>query len=185
MLASEVISKTAKAMCEQSHLFFTAHNFRHRHAITFIKNWHHVWMCDEIDKVIRGETENLVVNISPGSTKTEIFVINLIARGLALNYRSRFLHLSGSDQLASLNSSTARELVRSQEYQQLWPMSIATDSDSMKRWNVTMNGKTAGGVYATAMGGQVVGFRAGHMAPGFQGAIIIDDPNKPEDAFSK
>ncbi len=40
-------------------------------------------------------------------------------------------------------------------------------------------------MYATAIGGQVTGFRAGHMAPGFQGAIVIDDPIKPEDAFSR
>src|SRR5690606_3040842 len=29
------------------------------------------------------------------------------------------------------------------------------------------------------------GFRAGHMTEGFSGCLIIDDPNKPEDAFSK
>jgi predicted phage terminase large subunit-like protein len=40
-------------------------------------------------------------------------------------------------------------------------------------------------VYATSLGGQITGFRAGHMAEGFTGAIILDDPLKPEDAFSK
>jgi predicted phage terminase large subunit-like protein len=47
------------------------------------------------------------------------------------------------------------------------------------------NGKRAGGCYAVPLGGTITGFRAGHMAPGFQGAIIIDDPLKPEDAFSE
>jgi predicted phage terminase large subunit-like protein len=64
-------------------------------------------------------------------------------------------------------------------------MQIAEDSDSQKRWNVTIDGQKAGGVYATSLGGQVTGFRAGHMAPGFQGALIIDDPIKPEHAFSR
>ena len=73
----------------------------------------------------------------------------------------------------------------SDEYQKFWPLKISDDSKSKKRWNVEIDGQLAGGVYATAIGGQVTGFRAGHMAEGFQGAIIIDDPIKPEDAFSR
>ncbi len=121
----------------------------------------------------------------PGGTKTETFVVNFIARGLALNPRARFLHLSGSDSLASINSATAREIVTSEEYQKFWPLKIAPDADAKKRWNVLVDGKEAGGVYATSIGGQVTGFRAGHMTTGFQGAILIDDPIKPEDAFSR
>lgn len=132
-----------------------------------------------------GVIKNLVINVPPGSSKTELAVINFIARGLAVNPRARFLHLSYSDDLALLNSQTARDLIKSEEYQALWPMLISDDSKSKKRWNVEIDGKPAGGVYATSLGGQITGFRAGHMAEGFQGAIIIDDPMKPEDAFSK
>lgn len=142
-------------------------------------------MGDAVDDVISGKIKNLVISVSPGSSKTELIVINFIARGLALNPYARFLHLSGSEMLTSLNSSTARDIVTSAEYQAFWPMKIADDSKSKKRWNVEVNGKQAGGVYATAIGGQVTGFRAGHMVEGFQGAIIIDDPIKPEDAFSR
>ena len=175
----------AKAKCEMSHLFFTRYFFKHRHAHKFIVNWHHHVFEDAIQGVIDGRIKNLIVEVPPGSTKTEIFVVNLIARGLAINPWSRFLHLSGSDQLATLNSATARDLVSSEEYQSLWPRQIADDSKAKKRWNVLFDGHVAGGVYATAIGGQVVGFRAGHMAPGFQGALIIDDPNKPEDSYSR
>jgi hypothetical protein len=64
-------------------------------------------------------------------------------------------------------------------------MPISDDDKAKKRWNVMLDGKKAGGVYAAASGGQITGFRAGHMAEGFQGALIIDDPLKPEDAFSE
>lgn len=175
----------AKARCQRDHLYFTRYFFKARQAIKFIVNWHHVLICDHIEKVIKGEIENLIINVSPGASKTEIVVINLIARGLAINPRSRFLHLSGSDTLASLNSSTARDIITSDTYQQLWPLKIKDDSKSKKRWNVEINGQEAGGVYATSLGGQITGFRAGHMAEGFQGAIIIDDPIKPEDAYSR
>jgi predicted phage terminase large subunit-like protein len=170
---------------EADHLEFTKHFFRIRQGIDFRVNWHHVYIAHILEKVIRGEIKNVVFNVSPGSSKTEEVVINLIARGLALNPRARFLHISYSDDLAVLNSETAREVVRSQEYQDLWQRRIAGDADSKKRWNVEDNGKKAGGVYATSLGGQITGFRAGHMAEGWQGAILIDDPLKVEDAYSK
>jgi predicted phage terminase large subunit-like protein len=171
--------------CEVDHLFFTQYFFKLRQNIKFKVNFHHAIMADCVQGVIDGRIKNLVITVSPGSSKTELVVINLIARGLALNPWSRFLHLSGSDSLAGQNSATAREIVRSDEFQSLWPMHISEDADSKKRWNVMVNGQIAGGVYATSIGGQVTGFRAGHMASGFQGAIIIDDPIKPEDAFSR
>lgn len=175
----------AKQGCESDHLFFSRYFFKARQGIKFKVNWHHQLVSDTIDKVISGEIKNLVINLPPGSSKTELVVINLIARGLALNPRARFLHLSASDSLATLNSSQAREIITSDEYQKLWPLKIADDAKGKKRWNVEVDGQPAGGVYATSIGGQVVGFRAGHMAEGFQGAIIIDDPLKPDDAFSK
>jgi predicted phage terminase large subunit-like protein len=170
---------------ESDHLEFTKHFFKIRQGIDFRVNWHHVLIADTLEKVIRGEIKNVIFNVSPGSSKTEEVVINFIARGLALNARARFLHISYSDDLAVLNSETAREVVRSEEYQELWPRKIAADADSKKRWNVEDDGKKAGGVYATSLGGQITGFRAGHMAEGWQGAILIDDPLKVEDAYSK
>lgn len=170
---------------ERDHIAFTKHFFKIRQGIDFRVNWHHVYIAEIIEQVIRGEIRNVVFNVSPGSSKTEEVVINLVARGLALNVRARFLHISYSDDLAVLNSETAREVVRSDEYQELWPRKIADDADSKKRWNVEDQGKKAGGVYATSLGGQITGFRAGHMAEGWQGAILIDDPLKVEDAYSK
>lgn len=175
----------AKHKSVKDHLFFMRYFFKMRMGSKFIVNWHHRWIADEIDKVISGETQNIIFNVAPGSSKTEEVVIALIARGLAINPMARFLHLSYSDQLAVLNSQVARDIVRSEEYQELWPLQIADDTKAKKRWNVMVNGKKGGGVYATSLSGQVTGFRAGHMAAGFQGAIIIDDPLKPEDVFSK
>ncbi|AHB77581.1 MULTISPECIES: phage terminase large subunit [Pandoraea] len=174
-----------KAKCERDHLFFSRYFFKHRQGIKFRVNWHHVLIADTVQRVIDGELKNVVINVPPGSSKTELVAINLIARGLALNPRARFLHISYSDDLALLNSETAREIVSSDEYQALWPLAIADDAKSKKRWNVMLNGKKAGGVYAVSLGGQITGFRAGHMAEGWQGAIIIDDPLKVEDAYSK
>lgn len=174
-----------RAKCERDHLFFSRYFFKHRQGIKFRVNWHHALIADAVQRVIDGELKNVVINVPPGSSKTELVAINLIARGLALNPRSRFLHISYSDDLALLNSETAREIVGSDEFQALWPLAIADDAKSKKRWNVMVDGRKAGGVYAVSLGGQITGFRAGHMAEGWQGAIIIDDPLKVEDAYSK
>ena len=105
----------------------------------------------------------------------------MMGRGLALNCRARFMHLSYSHNLALLNSSTARGMIKSQAYQSMWPMALRDDADSKAMW-WTEHG---GGVYASSAAGQVTGFRAGHMEPGWQGALIIDDPVKPDDAYSE
>lgn len=171
--------------CEKDHLFFTRYFFKNRQNIKFRVNWHHHYIADELEKIIKGETKNLVINVPPGSSKTEMVVINFIARGLALNPMARFLHISYSDDLALLNSQTAKDMILSEEFSELWQLKIANDAKAKNRWNVLVNDKKAGGVYAVSLSGQITGFRAGHMAPGFQGALIIDDPLKPEDAFSK
>jgi predicted phage terminase large subunit-like protein len=173
-----------KAECELDHLFFTRYFFKQRQSIKFIVNWHHHLIADALQRVLDGKCQNLVINVPPGSSKTEMAVINFIARGLALNPNARFLHITSGDDLALLNSQTARDIVQSDEYQELWPLKVADDAKAKKRWNVLVDGKKAGGVYAVSLGGQITGFRAGHMAPGFQGAIILDDLLKADEAYS-
>ena len=181
---AEIRQAVIKADCEADHLFFTRYFFKQRQGIKFRVNWHHFLIADAIQRVIDGQCENLVINVAPGSSKTENAVISFIARGLALNQNARFLHITSGDDLALLNSQTARDIVQSDEYQALWPLKVADDAKAKKRWNVLVNGKKAGGVYAVSLGGQITGFRAGHMAPGFQGAIILDDIIKADDAYS-
>lgn len=175
-----------RAALQEDHLFFARYFFRIREGVKFRLNWHHKAIADALERVIQGQTKRLIINVPPGSSKTELAVINLIARGLAKNNRARFLHLSYSSELAELNSAKAKELILSAEYQELFPLPIKSDSNARGRWNVVSeDGVSIGGCYATSTLGQVTGFRAGHMAEGFQGAIIIDDPLKPADSLSK
>lgn len=182
-----------RSECERDHLFFTRYFFKHRQGTKFLVNWHHVLISDALEKVRSGEYENLVINVPPGSSKTEMAVINWIARCLAINNNCRFLHISSSEDLVLLNSQTARDIILSDEFQELWQMDIADDAKAKKRWNVmtkvisrhgVVKERKAGGVYAVSLGGQITGFRAGHMVPGFQGAILVDDPLKADDAYS-
>lgn len=171
--------------CEKEHLFFTRRFFMPRMGFKFSVNWHHEYIAWAIDEVIAGRIENLVINVPPGSGKTELLT-NLIARGMAKSARSRFLYLSFSQSLVEDVSATARNIVKSDDFQRLWPVTISKSTDAKASWKTTVEGYEAGHVYSASMGGQVTGRRAGTLADnGFTGAIILDDPLKPEDAFSK
>lgn len=167
--------------CEEDGLYFGRYFFKQRMGSKMIIAPHHKVIQDILDRVVQGEITRLIINVPPGYTKTEMATINMIGRGLALNNRARFMHLSYSHNLALLNSSTARGVVKSSAYQAMWPMALRDDADSKAMW-WTEHG---GGVYASSAAGQVTGFRAGHMEPGWQGALLIDDPVKPDDAHSE
>jgi len=148
--------------------------------LRFFIGGHHRLIADAIKKVFRGEITRLIINVPPSYTKTQLAVVTGVAQGLATNPRARFLHLSYSDNLALLNSTAAREIITSPKYQKLWPMAIRADMNSKKLWYTELGG----GLYATSAAGQVTGFRAGRMGEGFTGAILIDDPLKPDEAKS-
>ncbi|MEX7479553.1 DEAD/DEAH box helicase family protein, partial [Acinetobacter baumannii] len=125
-----------RELCEKEHLFFTRRFFLPRMGFKFSVNWHHEYIADKIDEVIAGKVKNLVINVPPGSGKTELLT-NLIARGIARNARSRFLYLSFSQSLVEDVSATARNIVKSEDFQNLWPVKISTSTDAKSSWKTT------------------------------------------------
>lgn len=170
--------------CEADGLYFARYFFHQRYQFKMIIARFHQVMQQALDRTMlpveHPEYINrLIVNIPPGYGKTDMCVINYIARGIAINRAARFLHLSFSEKLVLNNSSVAREIINNPEYQAMWPTVIKDDTDSKAMW-YTHEG---GGVNARPTKGQVTGFRAGHMnAERFTGALLIDDPLKPDDA---
>lgn len=184
-----------RAFCLSGMLNYTRYVFKTVYGRSFAIGEHHRIICDALDGVIKGRIKKLIINICPRYGKTELAVKNFISAGLAINPASKFIHLSYSDDLAHDNSEAIRDIVKSDGYQALFPyVQIKDGSDSKKKWLTT----DGGGVYATSTGGQITGFGAGAVdevaeeldgmsvaAPSrFSGAIVIDDPIKPEDALS-
>jgi hypothetical protein len=111
-----------------------------------------------------------------------------IAWSIAKNPSARFIHLSYSDSLALDNSAEIKDIINSFDYQELFPyVKIKVDAKAKNKWYTTENG----GVLARSSSGQVTGFGAGvtnfedDEIVEFGGAIIIDDPLKPDDAHSE
>lgn len=173
--------------CLSNVLNFTKHFFLCNNDKKFIVGEHHVRICEKLNEVLEGKCKRLIINISPRYGKTELAVKNFIAMGLAINPRAKFIHLSYSGTLAIDNSVAIKDIVTSEEYQRLFPETrVKFGSDTKSRWDTD----TGGGVYATSTLGQITGFGAGIMENEtdeyeFGGAIVIDDPIKPEDAFSE
>ncbi|WP_245293461.1 phage terminase large subunit [Methylobacterium sp. CCH5-D2] len=167
--------------CLESQLRFTAKFFREKEQAEFLVGAHHRVIADTLDRVIRGEIPRLIINIPPGYTKTEMAVVHFVARGLAWNPRARFIHASFNGPLALFNSNSVRDVVALEGYQEHWPVKIRDDVAAKELWRTT----EGGGMKASHAAGPITGFRAGRMEPGFTGALIIDDPVKPDDAESE
>lgn len=174
--------KVLKEKCLRDNLFFTRYLFKEIHNRKFQVSKHHILIAKFLQKVIKGEIIRGVINIPPRYGKTEQAVKMFIANGLAINPQSKFIHLSYSDDLALDNSSQTKEYIQHEAFQRLFPMNLKKDAQGKKKWF----NEDGGGVYATASGGAITGFGAGVAdSEIFSGAIIIDDPLKPDDAFSE
>ena len=179
-------------------LNFTRYFFKQKFKRKFVIGKHHVKIAQALDRVLAGECKRLIINIAPRYGKTELAVKNFIAMGLAINPKAKFIHLSYSDDLARDNSRGVQEILREDSYRRLFPGTKPT-SVNTRKW-FTSEG---GGLYAVSSAGQVTGFGAGivdkdeeeelsaeveelaSVSDGtFGGAIVIDDPIKPDDARS-
>lgn len=170
----------------RSHLAFTRKFFVEAQGQEFSVGRHHVVMCETLDAVLRGDIRRLIVNLPPGYSKTELAVVNFIAHGFALNPAARFIHASYAQSLALDNSGKARDVIALEGYQRHWRIALKEDTRAKGLWR-TIEG---GHVRAASSGEPITGFRAGRLledgeAWRFTGALIIDDPIKPDDVTSE
>lgn len=169
-------------MCEEDFLFFMRYIYKENNRRNFIVAPHFVLLANFVMRIINGEVKRGIINIPPRYGKTESLVKCFIAYGLAINPASKFIHLSYSSDLALDNSSQSKEYVESESFQKFWKMKLKKDAQGKQKWF----NESGGGVYATASGGAITGFGAGVAnSKNFAGAIIIDDPLKPDDANSE
>lgn len=160
---------------------FSRWMFLKRKGFQWLKAPHHKLVCDALMRVYRGECKRLIINIPPRYSKTEL-VLNFIAWTLGKVPDSEFILTSYSGGLATNNAWVARELIQHEEYRAIFPNTLLrSDSTAKGEWRTTANGI----VYAAGAGGTITGYGAGKHRPGFGGAIIIDDPHKPDEATSE
>lgn len=150
----------------------------------FLGNWHLSYICHSLEEVMDGKRQNVIFNVAPGSSKTEIFSIHMPPYAMLKSKKVRNLNLSFSDGLVQQNSMRVREIIGSPEWQELWPCKMAKAS-AKDIAVLNGGGKVWLQLNSRSIGGQVTGLRGGYMDDGFTGMLVLDDPDKPDDQFSK
>ena len=161
--------------------FYARYMFLRRRKFHWERAAHHKTICNALERVFRGECKRLIINVPPRYSKTALVGVNFMTWCLGKAPDSEFIYTSYSASLATNAAWEARELVSSEAYQEIFPnTTLRTDSAAKHEWRPTEGGC----VYAVGSGGTITGYGAGKMRDSFGGAIIIDDPNKPEDIRS-
>lgn len=160
---------------------FSRYMFLVRRGYQWLRADHHEAICAALMRVWLGLCTRLIINIPPRYSKTELAVVNFIAWSLGKNPDAEFIHTSYSTRLAAGNSWQARELVQHEENAAIFPhVALREDSQARDEWRTTAGGC----VYAVGSGGSITGYGAGKEREEFGGAIIIDDPHKPDEVRS-
>jgi predicted phage terminase large subunit-like protein len=141
---------------------------------TFIKSWHLEAIAYQLERVRRGEIKRLIINMPPRSLKSIMASVAFPAFVLGLDPSRRIICASYSGELAKKHSNDFRAILESRWYRSIFP---GTRVGPFKNSETEIELTARGFRLATSVGGTLTG-RGGDI-------IIIDDPLKPDDAFSE
>ncbi|MCS6946185.1 MAG: hypothetical protein NZM12_01065, partial [Steroidobacteraceae bacterium] len=135
-------------------------------------SWHMEAICDHLTAVSMGHLRNLVISVPPGFSKSMLAAVMWQAWewGPLDRPYTRVLTASYNYALAERDASRFLRLIRSQWYQERWP--ILLDRVTLRKIQ-TANG---GFRMPTSIGGIATGERADHF--------VVDDPLSAEQANS-
>lgn len=134
-------------------------------AVPFRDNWHIGEIADHLEAVSRGELTRLLVNVSPGTTKSLTVSVFWQAWEWTWLPWTRWLMNAYHIDLTERDTVKARRLIESPWYQQHWGhvFRFTTDQNTKRRFE---NDRTGSRV-ATSVGGRNTGEHAGR--------IVVDD----------
>lgn len=177
------------------HLYnFLQHFWQNVSPHPFQPNWHIEYICNELEQVAyrvanrEPSPYDMVINVPPGSTKTLTVSVMFPAWCWTKWPWMRIITASYANALSLESADYCRNLIKSEEFQQIYPLiNIRDDKDSKSNYGITtkettmlggrMREKIGGGRYSTSVGAAwMMGFH-GDM-------LIVDDPLNPEQAAS-
>lgn len=140
----------------------------------YLNNWHIDVICDAIMDMYEGRHNRQIINMPPRYMKSLICSVALPAWILGHNPKAQILCVSYNDELADKFAISCRDVMQSDWYRELFPMTRLHQSRQAINDFATTRG---GGRIATSIGGTLTGRGADW--------IIIDDPQKSVDATSE
>jgi predicted phage terminase large subunit-like protein len=124
----------------------------------------HFQIAEQLERVARDEVDRLMLLVPPRHGKSELASRRFPAWYLGRHPDKQFISASASFALAEDFGRDVRNLMNSEEYQQVFDTRLAEDSQARGRWTTTEGGS----YFATGVGGALMG-RGAHM-------FLIDDP---------
>lgn len=163
----------------------------------FVPNWHIEYLAKELEKIAyrvgsrKKKKHDLLINISPGTTKTALCSIMFPVWCWTKWPWMKFITCSYSSTLSLESAEYSRDIIKSDLFRTVYPdITIKSDKDSKGNFrvvtlepNVTSNPRkkrkeiAGGNRYSTSVGGTLTGFHAD--------IIIWDDPLNPNQSFSE
>ena len=139
----------------------------------FIPTWHLEAIAYQLERVRRGEIKRLIINMPPRSLKSMTASVAFPALVLGHDPTRRIICVSYSGDLAKKHANDFRAVLEAPWYRSVFPTARIGQKDSETEIELTARGSRL----ATSVGGTLTG-RGGDL-------IIIDDPLKPDDAYSE
>jgi len=138
----------------------------------FVGGRHIEAICEHLEAVGRGEIRRLVITVPPRCPKSTFVSVFWPAWSWIENPGLQWLCVSHSDRLAVRDTRRMRLLVRSQWYQERWPISLARD-ENLK---ASFLNDAMGYRMASSVGAQMLGHGGDR--------IVLDDPMDRDQAWS-
>lgn len=152
---------------------FTRKVFRELNPGThFDDNWHLDALLYQLELTRTGDNKRLIINVPPRSLKSVCTSVALPAFILGHNPSARVICVSYAQPLAAKMSRDFRKVIGSDWYRRIFPNTVVS-----KDTEDAIETTRGGGRLATSIGGVVTGFGGDYL--------IIDDPMKPEEAWSQ
>src|SRR6516165_5035661 len=114
---------------------FTEHTYRRYEAAPI-----HRQIAEHLERVERGEIDRLMLLVPPRHGKSELASRRFPAWYLGRHPEQQFISASASVTLAEDFGRDVRNLMKSEEYGQVFDVQLAEDSQARGRWNTAQGG---------------------------------------------
>jgi predicted phage terminase large subunit-like protein len=136
----------------------------------YVHGWHIDAICDHLEAVTNGQITRLLINVPPGTMKSLLVSVFWPAWEWTFRPALQYLTTSYAEGYVKRDSRRMRDLIRSEWYQQLWPITLPRIAE-------------------ISFENQYRGFREGKPFASLTGGrgdrVIIDDPHSTETAESE
>ncbi len=139
----------------------------------YVDNWHIQVLADRLEQCRRGEIKRLLISLPPRSLKSHCVSIAFPAWLLAHDPSAQIICASYSQDLSEKLSRDCRTLMQSHAFCKAFPTRLSDTKQTVAEFVTTQQGFRM----ATSVGGTLTGRGADF--------VIIDDPQKPDEALSE